>query len=173
MRPSVTTERLRDFMRMIATEARDSGRIYIAGGASALIRGWREMTVDVDIKIVPENNRILRALPDVKERLNINIELASPADFVPPLPRWEERSPLIEQIDRVAFHHFDFYTQCLSKLERGHRKDLDDVASMVREKLVDPKKLLALFRDVESELFRYPAIDPPTLRASVEAFALQ
>ena len=25
-------------MRMIATEARDSGRIYIAGGASALIR---------------------------------------------------------------------------------------------------------------------------------------
>jgi len=160
-------------MREIAKEARESGRIYLAGGASALVRGWRDSTVDIDIKIVPENDRVLRALPDVKERLNINVELASPADFVPPLPRWEDRSLFIEQVGVLAFHHFDFYTQCLSKLERAHRKDLDDVAAMVRDQLVDPAKLLTLFREAESELYRYPAIDPPTLRAAVEAFALQ
>ena len=173
MRAPVTSERLRVFMREMAKEANEPGRVYITGGASAVVRGWRETTVDVDIKIIPESDRVLRALPDLKERLNVNVELASPADFVPPLPNWEERSPLIERIGVISFHHFDFYSQCLSKLERGHRKDIDDVAAMVREQLVEPKRLLTLFRDVESQLYRYPAIDPATLRARVEAFALQ
>jgi hypothetical protein len=59
----------------------------------------------------------------------------------------------------------------LSKLERAHHKDLLDVDSMIRDGLVDPKRLLALFREVEPALYRYPAIDPATLRASVERVA--
>jgi uncharacterized nucleotidyltransferase DUF6036 len=173
MRESVTSDRLRAFMREIAKEAREAGRIYITGGASAVLYGWRETTLDIDIKVVPESDRVLRSLPEIKERMNINIELASPGDFVPPLPQWEDRSPFIDRIGLLAFHHFDFYTQCLSKLERAHRKDFNDVAAMVSSGLVKPKKLLELFRAVEPELFRYPAIDPPTLRAAVEAFALQ
>ena len=173
MRPRVTSEDLRVFMREIAKEATAPGRIYIAGGASALLQGWRSTTVDIDIKIVPDNNGVLNAVPRLKDRLNINIELAAPSDFVPALPQWEERSPFIEKFGDIAFHHFDFYTQCLSKLERSHPKDLDDIAAMVRDQLVDPKKLLELFRQVESQVGRYTSVDPPTLRARVEAFALQ
>jgi hypothetical protein len=62
-------------------------------------------------------------------------------------------------------------SQCLAKLERGHRKDRDDAASMVADGLVDPAQLLQLFEAVEPNLFRYPAIDPRTLRAAVVAFA--
>ncbi|MGH9419911.1 MAG: DUF6036 family nucleotidyltransferase, partial [Thermoanaerobaculia bacterium] len=162
---------LRAFMSEIAAEARESGRIYIAGGASAVLRGWRDSTVDVDIKILPENDRILRAIPDLKERLQINVELASPADFVPALNGWEERSPFIARDGSISFHHFDFYTQALSKLERAHRKDLVDVDSMVRDGLVDPKRLLVLFEEVAPAIYRFPAIDPRTLRAAVERFA--
>ena len=158
-------------MRAIAVEAREPGRVYLAGGASAVLRGWREGTVDVDIKIVPENDRILRAVPELKEKLHINIELASPADFVPPLPGWEDRSPFIAREGVISFYHFDFYTQALAKLERGHRKDLDDVESMIRDGLVDPKRLADLFADVESSLYRYPAVDPATLRAAVSRIA--
>ena len=64
-----------------------------------------------------------------------------------------------------------YLTQALAKLERGHRKDLDDVESMVRDRLVDPQRLAALFADVVPELYRYPAVDPPTLRAAVERLA--
>ena len=173
MRDEVTADRLRLFMREIARAARRDGRVYIAGGASALLRGWRETTVDIDVKLVPDDDAMLRAIPDLKERLGINVELASPADFVPALPGWEDRSPFIQREGTVSFHHFDFYTQCLSKLERAHRKDLDDVAAMVRDRLVDRRKLLELFRAVEGELYRYPAIHAPALRARVEAFALQ
>jgi len=173
MRDEVTPELIGLFMREIARAARQDGRVYIAGGASALLRGWRETTVDIDVKLVPDDDALLRAIPDLKERLGINVELASPADFVPALPGWEDRSPFIDRFGIVSFHHFDFYTQCLSKLERAHRKDLDDAAAMVRDGLVQPGKLLEMFRVVEDDLYRYPAIHPPALRARVEAFALQ
>ncbi|MGA8809713.1 MAG: DUF6036 family nucleotidyltransferase [Thermoanaerobaculia bacterium] len=158
-------------MRAIAAESREEGRIYLAGGASAVLQHWRSSTFDVDITIIPESDRILRAIPDLKERLHVNVELASPADFVPPLRGWEDRSPFITREGVISFHNFDFYTQALSKLERGHHKDLLDVASMVRDRLVVPSRLLTLFAEVEDQLYRYPDLDPPALRAVVERFA--
>jgi hypothetical protein len=171
MREAVTEPRLRAFMRAIAAEAREAGRIYLTGGASAVLQHWRDSTVDIDITIIPESDRILRAIPEVKERLHVNVELASPADFVPPLPGWEERSLFISREGAISFHHFDFYTQALSKLERAHRKDLLDVDSMIRDGLVDPQRLLALFEEAAGSLYRYPAVDPKTLRATVERLA--
>jgi hypothetical protein len=55
--------------------------------------GWREATIDVDLRFEPEANELLRALPALKERLRVNIKLASPPDFIPELPGWRERSP--------------------------------------------------------------------------------
>jgi hypothetical protein len=171
MRSPVNERRLREFMREVAAFARESGRIYLTGGASAVLQHWRESTVDIDLKIVPENDRILRALPELKEKLHVNVELASPSDFVPELPRWADRSLFIAQHGPIAFHHYDFYSQALSKLERGHRKDLADVDAMVRAGLVKPETLLALFEQIVGELYRYPAINAATLRAAVERFA--
>jgi hypothetical protein len=42
---------------------------------------------------------------------------------------------------------------------------------MVRDGLVDPQRLLQLFAEVEDELYRYPALDKPSLRGAVERFA--
>jgi hypothetical protein len=171
MREPLDETRLRAFMRALATETRAAARVYFTGGASAVVRGWRQSTVDVDVKLVPDSDAILRALPALKERLQLNVELASPADFVPELPRWAERSVFIAREGQLDFFHYDFYSQCLAKLERGHRKDRDDAASMVADRLVDPAQLLQLFGLIEPDLFRYPAIDPRTLRAAVVAFA--
>lgn len=168
MREAVTEPRLRTFMRAIADEAREPGRIYFTGGACAVLQHWRESTLDIDITIIPESDRILRTIPDLKERLHVNVELASPADFVPPLPGWETRSPFIALEGPIAFHHYDFYSQALSKLERSHQKDLLDVSAMIRDGLVDPERLRALFEGVENLLYRYPAVDPRSLRAAVE-----
>jgi hypothetical protein len=168
MREPVTEVRLRAFIRAIGAEANEPGRIYFTGGASAVLQGWRDSTPAIDISIVPASDRILRAIADVGETLHLNVELASPADFVPALPGWETRSPFIALEGPISFHHFDFYTQALSKLERSHRKDLIDVDSMIRDGLVDPDRLRALFEEVEESLYRYPAVHPASLRAAVE-----
>lgn len=170
MREPVTSDRVRQFMRMLATRSDARGRVYLTGGATAVLFDWRASTLDIDIKVFPEDDRVLRVLPELKETLNINVELASPADFIPQLPGWEERSPLIVREGTLSFHHYDFYSQCLAKIERGHRKDLADATMMISHGLVTREKLVELFQRIEPELYRYPAIDPPTFRRAVESF---
>ena len=160
MRQRVTEDRLRAFMRALAREAVAEGRIYITGGASAVLQGWRESTLDVDLKIIPEHDRLLRAIPALKESLQINVEFAAPDDFIPPLPGWEDRSRFIAREGKLSFHHYDFYAQALAKIERDHAIDRRDVAAMIERGLVEPARLVALFEAIEPQLYRYPAIQP-------------
>jgi hypothetical protein len=101
----------------------------------------------------------------------MNVELASPADFIPELPGWRERSPFVAREGRITFHHYDFYAQALAKLERGHTQDREDVRAMVDRGFVERPRVLELFRAIEPLLYRYPAINPPSFRRAVEEFA--
>ena len=112
---------------------------------------------------------MFRALPELKERLQINIELASPDDFIPVRSGWEDRSPFIARESLVSFHHFDLDAQALSKIERGHAQDLADVEAMLVRELVTRNGLFAYFSAIEPALYRYPAVDPASFRAAVEA----
>ena len=71
---------------------------------------------------------------------------------------------------RVDFYHYDAYSQALSKIERGHEQDVSDVRAMLRDSLIEREKLLSLFAAIEPQLYRYPAIDPPSFAAAVHRF---
>ncbi len=171
MRELADAGRVERFMEALGTEVRAPGRVYFTGGASAVLLGWRPTTVDVDVKLVPDSDEILRALPRLKEQLSLNVELASPDLFIPKLSGWRERSRFIRQVRNLSFLHYDFYAQALSKLERRDVKDLLDVEAMARDGLVQIQELLGFLEAIEPELHRYPAIDPPSFRRSVERFA--
>jgi hypothetical protein len=171
MRPPVDESRLRELAIRLGRAARGPTRIYLTGGASAVLEGWRGSTADVDLRFEPDLDELLRELPVLKESLGVNIELASPPDFIPELPGWRWRSPLVFQEGHVAVHHFDFYSQALSKIERGFQQDLDDVGKMIESGLVTPARLRELYETIEPELYRYPAIDPSAFRQKVEATA--
>ena len=83
MRYPVDAERVRKLMAALGAEARHEGRIYLVGGATAVLIGWRSSTIDVDLKLVPEDDDVLRAIPRLKDELEINVELASPDAFIP------------------------------------------------------------------------------------------
>ena len=169
MRQKVTLARLEEFMKALGSGVTDAARVFLVGGASAVLLGWRDSTIDVDLKLVPENDDILRKLPALKERLQLNIELASPDDFIPELPGWQERSRFIRQEGKLTFLHYDFYAQALAKIERGHETDLRDVHELIKSDLVDPKRLLELFSQIEDLLHKYPALDAPAFRRAVES----
>lgn len=42
--------------------------------------------------------------------LELDIELASPPDFIPELPGWRERRPCVLREGSLSVHHFDFYS---------------------------------------------------------------
>jgi hypothetical protein len=168
VRPPVDSGRIRTFARELGRAARRDTKLYLTGGATAVLRGWREATLDIDIRFEPESDELLMAIPRLKDELEVNVELASPPDFVPELPGWRERSPFVLREGRIDVHHFDFYSQALAKIERGFEQDLEDVAAMLADGLVEPERLRGLFSDVEPSLFRYPAIDPGSFRAKLD-----
>jgi hypothetical protein len=75
---------------------------------------------------------------------------------------------LIRKEGSLSFHHFDPVAQALSKVERGHDQDLQDVKEMIATGLVNPADALIQFEAIEPDLYRFPAIDPISFRRAVE-----
>ena len=122
MHPLVDSTRLQEFMRALGAEPGCAGRVYVTGGGSAVLVGWRAQTAVADLLVVPDTDPMLRAIQKLKLSLRMNVELASPAHFLPELPGWQDRSPFIAREGKVDFFHYDFYAQALSKILRGQEK---------------------------------------------------
>jgi hypothetical protein len=168
MRTDADAERVRAVARELGRVAREDTTLYLTGGATAVLEGWRRMTKDVDLRLEPDSDELLRRIATVKDDLDVNVELASPPDFIPELPGWRERSPFLFQEGRVAVRHFDPYSQALSKIERDFDLDRRDVQTMLDRGLVDPERLRELFDEIEPLLFRYPAIHVEGFRAKLD-----
>ena len=169
MRRLADAERIRAFLSSLGREARQPVRVFLAGGATAVLFGWRDSTIDVDLKLVGEGTDVLlRAIPRLKEELELNVELAGPDDFLPIPEGWEARSLFVSQEGAVAVYHFELVYQALAKIHRGHRQDLEDVRAMLERGLVDAPGLRAAFGAIEPDLYRYPSIDPVSFRRALD-----
>lgn len=156
-------------MAALGISVKGTGHVYLTGGATALLHGWRDTTIDVDLKADPEPAGFFEAIASLKDSLDVNIELAAPDQFIPELPGWRERSRFIAKHGSIEFHHYDLYSQALAKIERGHERDISDVASMLSRQLINKNRLWELFQAIEPALIRYPAITASLFRQSVEA----
>ena len=167
MRQLTDSARLREFMRLLGRRTRAAGRVYLVGGACAVLHDWRSSTIDIDIDLDPGLDALLREIPAIKEDLQVNVELASPAHFIPELPGWRDRSPFVIREGTIDFHHYDFYAQALAKIERAHDRDVDDVREMAARGLIEPARLTGFFDLIAPQLYRYPAIDAASFRRAV------
>jgi hypothetical protein len=173
MRRKVTKESLQRFMRELAASARSPGKIYFTGGATALLFGFRDQTIDIDLKLDPEPAGAFEAIARLKDQLDVNVELASPDDFIPATPNWRDRSPHIASIGQVEFFHYDLTLQALAKLERGHVQDIEDVKQLLAGGFVTAEGLSSTFAQIEPGLLRYPAIAPHAFKLKVADFIKQ
>jgi hypothetical protein len=168
VRAEANAERIRRFMTAFGSLARGPGNVYFTGGATAVLLGWRQTTIDVDLKLDPEPPGAFEALARLKDELDLNVELASPDDFLPPLPGWRERSLFVDRCGSVSFFHYDPRAQALAKIERGHAQDAIDVRSMLERGLVARAQLREALASIEPDLLRYPAVDRDALRRKLE-----
>jgi hypothetical protein len=170
MRRKLTKETLHQFMRELGAAAQGPGKVYLAGGATALLLGFREQTLDVDLKLDPEPKGAFEAIARLKNKLDVNVELVAPDDFIPAAEGWRERSRLIDTHGGVEFYHYDLSLQALAKLERGHVQDLDDVARLLSGGYVSAGELQVRLAVIEPELPRYPAVDAAQFKRRVQEF---
>ena len=167
MRSPLDRARLDQFLSALGARVRGEGTVFLTGGATALWHGWRASTIDVDLKADPEPAGFFEAIARLKDELDVNVKLASPDLFLPELPGWRERSPLVAQRGHVEFRHYDLRAQALAKIERGHARDLADVRAMADRGLVTAATLREAFRSIEDRLLRFPALDPAAFGAAV------
>jgi hypothetical protein len=92
MRAEVTVDKLRRFIEALGNAATGPGRVYLTGAATALLEGWRAMSVDLDLKMDPA-----RGLVD-PERFR-----ALYAQVIPQLIRYPrlDRTVMEKRIDRA------------------------------------------------------------------------
>ena len=166
-RPPSNRQKVQEFLQFLGAHTR-GGQVYLTGGACAVLLGWRDLTVDVDLKLDPEPEGAFGCIARAKERFDMNVELAAPDNFIPPLPGWRERSEFIARHGTTDFYHYDFHAQALAKIARDLGPDRADVEAMHKLGLIRPDSLAALFETIEPALERYPAIDPGRLREKVE-----
>lgn len=169
MRDLTDSAKIERFQALLGAASPDEGYCWFTGGASAVLIGWRDTTLDIDIALERADDELFRALTRIKDELRLNVELASPGDFIPLPDGWRDRAVSIGKAGKLTFGHFDFYSQALAKLERGHERDLADVGEMLDRGLVEARRLRVCFDEIEPQLYRFPAIDPRTFRAQVEA----
>jgi hypothetical protein len=159
-------------MREFAAAARSPGKVYFTGGATALLLGFRNQTIDNDLKMDPEPEGAFEAIALLKNRLDLNVE-ASLDDFIPPATDWRERSRHIAAFGPVQFFHYDWSLQALAKLEHGHVQDLEDVRLFVQKGFLTAKELERRFEEIGPRLLRYPAINAQEFKKKVAEFVRQ
>ena len=170
MRTPADSAKIHAFMSALGRTVKGAGRVYLTGGATALLYGWRDSTIDVDLKADPEPPGFFEAIAAIKDSLDVNIELAAPDQFIPELPGWRERSSFIVKHGLLEFFHYDIYSQALSKIERGHDRDVTDVQAMFQHQLIAKDRLWEFFQAIEPALIRYPAITASEFRRAVHQF---
>jgi len=170
VREPLDQSRLRRFLDALGAAVSGPGRIYLTGGATAVSLGWRNQTIDIDLRLDPEPPGAFEAIARLKDELDTNVELASPLDFIPEIPGWRERSCFVMRAGPIEVYHFDPVSQVLSKLVRGLARDLADAEAMVARGLVTRDEVAAGWAIARSGLARFPRIDGVTVEARVSAF---
>ena len=170
MRPPADAGRVRRFMEFLGRHATRDAVVYMAGGATAVLEGWRATTRDIDLRIEPEaaSGALGEIIVRAKDELQLNVEFASPVDFMPELPGWRERSPFVGRHGALTFRHVDFYAQALAKVQRDIEHDADDVAAMLSRGLISRGRAWELYEAIVPALPRFPVIDEPSFRARME-----
>jgi hypothetical protein len=156
MRQRVGKVEIEQFLIQVG-RTHQAGRLYLTGGAALVHRGIRPgQTLDIDIQITIDPAQLMSQVVQLKQRMNINIEFASPGDFMPLPIQWDARSEFIKRYGQVDIFYFDWYSIALSKMQRASQQDVIDVQSLVVQQFVDVNELDLLYQDVLNKIGRSP-----------------
>ena len=149
------------FLNALGKTYRKAGRLYLAGGAALVHMGLRSgSTLDTDVVIeATDEDEMITAIRRLVEQMQINIEFASPADFIPIPSQWAAHAKYIGRYGKIDAFYFDLYSLALSKIARSSDRDLVDVKLLTQQKLITLDELDAAYREVLPRMGKRPYIN--------------
>jgi hypothetical protein len=173
MRPNVGREQIESFLKNLGRTFRKPGRLYLVGGAALVHMGLRSGTTqDIDVEVRAANeDKMLESIRQLKDTMNINIEIASPGDFIPLPKQWEMNAKYVGRYGTVDVFYFDFYSIALSKIQRGNTRDINDVKLLLQEKVITLQGLDDAYNEILPQVGKVPykKLDPKQFAASYTA----
>ena len=164
MRPNVGKSQIDDFLKNLGRAFHKQGRLYLVGGAALVHLGIRSGTTqDIDIEIRATNeDEMAEAIRRLKDTMKINVEFASPADFIPIPNQWEMNAKYVGRYGFIDVFYFDFYSIALSKIERGSTADINDVKLLLQHDIIDLQELDNAYNEVLPRVGKRPynRLDP-------------
>jgi hypothetical protein len=155
------------FLRRLGEQHRGMGRIYLVGGTSLVYEGFRQQTLDADLAFgadVQNLDHLIQTIRILKDQLDINVEEASPSDFIPLPAGYSNRHVYIGRFGQLDVFHFDWYSTALSKIARGREQDYHDVLSLLQQAVIDWDTLRAQFHEI------LPQVGQKSLRQNPDEF---
>ena len=111
-------------------------RFYLVGGIVLIDLGLRGATLDIDYVADADEPAALdeleQAIRSLKEELNVNVEPASPADFLPIPASALGRSRYVGQFSSVSVYYYHLPSVVIAKAARGLEQDLADIESLLQ-----------------------------------------
>jgi type II secretory pathway component PulJ len=135
VRQRTDRERLRRFLEVLGRRLRRSVRFYLVGGSVLIDLGLRGSTIDIGYVAAADDPADLADLEQniraLKNELDVNVEPASPADFLP-IPRTIlDRSRYIGREGRLEVYYYHLPSQVIAKAARGLEQDLRDAERLI------------------------------------------
>jgi hypothetical protein len=146
--------RLKRFLRALGRRLRRPIRLYLVGGSVLIDLGLRTSTLDIDYVADADDPAALteleQAIRALKNELDVNVEPASPADFLPiPLSALNQ-SRYVGRYGQVSVYYYHLPSLVISKAARGLEQDLDDAERLVRAGEVAWSDVEATWREIRS-----------------------
>lgn len=167
MRPPIDRLRVHYFLVKLGIEFRHPARVYLVGGTTLVYEGLRDQSLDIDIHYEVDDEHeaeFAQVVRRLKEELQINVEQASPGDFIPLPAGWKERAKHVGRFGQVDVFHFDLYSTALSKIERGREGDFQDVLALLRSGQIEMAMLRQAFDNI------MPRVERESLKRNPERF---
>lgn len=161
MRHNVTREDIEKFLGVLGKAFRKPGRLYLARGAALVHMGLRSgSTLDIDVAIeTTDEDEMVTAIRRIVEQMQINVEFASPEDFISLPTQWMSQARYVGRYGSVDVFYFDFYSLALSKISRGDDRDLIDVKLLFQQRAITLEGLDAAYHEVLPRMGKRPYIN--------------
>jgi hypothetical protein len=151
LRQPVDRARIETFLKNLSDRFRQPARIYLVGGTTLVFEGLRQQTIDIDLVLevaLADHSELIQAVRELKDTLSINVEEASPGDFIPLPSGYENRHVFVKRFGMLDVLHFDLYSMALSKIERGREQDFEDVITLLRAGRIEWDRLVGYFQEI-------------------------
>ena len=175
-RDDATRTNIAAFLHELGRQFHGRAALYLAGGASLVYEGFRPRTVDIDYRVElqsGDDSQFIQALRAAQRTVPVNVEPASPADFIPLPAGWQDRSRFLTQEGGLTIYAFDPLSTALAKIQRGQERDISDVSTMCQAGLINLDQIVAAFEEIAPriETEALPRVTEQDFRRKIGAFA--